>query len=220
MRRHVRCWTTWHMHARSRPFGSKPPSGVTSLGRFGALFATLFLASCGMSEEPSRLKTNHPPPVSSGVLTIEARQPLLPMYPCSRCHAERAPNSEERMLTELHTQKILNHGGQGGWCYRCHARDDIDKLRLSDGKLVSFDQAYELCGSCHGDKLRDWNAGIHGLTTGYWLGDRFRRSCPSCQDRQLPKVPQTTPEKQPQPPRTAPPEAANEEHEKARAEHH
>jgi len=197
---------------------------LASVGRFALLVATLGLAACGISEEPSRLHTTHPAPSSSGSITIEARQPLLPMFPCSRCHADRPPNLDERVLKELHTQKILNHGTQGGWCYRCHAKDDIDKLHLPDGKRVSFNEAYELCGSCHGDKLRDWNAGIHGLTTGFWLGDRLRRSCPSCHDPHSPKFPLMVPEHAPQPPRTVPPEAVHGAHnahdEKAHGEEH
>lgn len=169
-----------------------------------ALPAVALLAACSMGDEPQRLHTKHPPPVASGGVTIAARQPLLPTFPCSRCHEGRAPDARERALSEFHTQKVLHHGTQGGWCYRCHTKDDIDKLHLPDGTLVSFDQAYELCGSCHGDKYRDWRNGIHGLTTGWWLGERVRRSCPFCHDPHDPKFPAMTPERAPARPRTAP----------------
>jgi formate-dependent nitrite reductase cytochrome c552 subunit len=154
--------------------------------------------------------------VPSGTITVDARQPFLPNFPCSRCHAPGAANPTERVLTEFHTQKVLNHGTQGGWCYRCHGKDDIDKLHLSDGTLVGFDQSYELCGSCHGDKLRDWKAGLHGLTTGYWLGDRQRRSCPACHDPHQPRFPQMTPEHAPALPRTV---TAAPHSDKAQGEH-
>ena len=168
-----------------------------------AVVAAVF-TGCGVGDEPRRLHTTHAPPAASGGVTIAARKPLLPTWPCSRCHEGRAPDTRERVLTEFHTQKVLNHGTQGGWCYRCHTKDDIDQLHLPDGTLVSFDQAYELCGSCHGDKFRDWKAGIHGLTTGWWLGERTRRSCPFCHDPHSPKFPAMTPERAPQRPRTAP----------------
>jgi hypothetical protein len=164
----------------------------------------LTLAACGIGDEPKRLTTTHPPPAASGSVSIVARQPLLPTYPCSRCHADREPDTRERVLTQFHTQKVLNHGEQKGWCYRCHTKDNIDKLHLADGTLVSFDEAYELCGSCHGDKLRDWKDGIHGLTTGYWLGERQRRSCPNCHDPHSPRFPLMTPEHEPALPRTVP----------------
>lgn len=93
-----------------------------------------------------------------------------------------------------------------GWCYQCHTKDDIDRLHLSDGTPVGFDEAYELCGSCHGDKLRDFRAGIHGLTTGDWNGERLRRSCPYCHDPHAPHFALMTPERAPARPRTAPAE--------------
>lgn len=160
------------------------------------------IAACGIGDEPQRLHTSHAPPAPSGSVSLEARQPLLPTFPCSRCHADRAPDPTERTLTQFHTQKILHHGTLGGWCYRCHTKDDIDKLHLSDGTKVRFDEAYELCGSCHGDKLRDWKAGIHGITTGFWLGERVRRSCPACHDPHEPRFALMRPEHPPALPRT------------------
>jgi hypothetical protein len=168
------------------------------------------LLSCGIGDEPQRLHRSGPPPAPSGSVSIDARQPLLPTWPCSRCHTPGAANPTERKLTEFHTQKVLNHGN-GGWCYRCHTMENIDKLHLQDGTLVSFNEAYELCGSCHGDKLRDWKAGIHGLTTGYWLGARQRRSCPACHDPHSPRFAQMTPEHAPPLPRTV---SASEEKER------
>lgn len=141
------------------------------------------------------------------VVTVAARTPLLPTYPCSRCHAERAPNPVERKLVDFHTQKVLHHGDSKGWCYRCHTKDDIDKLHEPDGTLVSFDEAPLLCGACHGDKLRDWKAGIHGLNTGYWNGARTRYSCTYCHDPHSPKFPSMTPEHPPALPRTVSAEA-------------
>jgi hypothetical protein len=186
---------------------------------FVVLASQLALAAvaCSVGDEPRRLHTSRPAPISSGTVTVEARQPLLPTFPCSRCHADRAPDPRERKLTEFHTQKILNHGTPGGWCYRCHTKDDIDRLHLADGTLVTFDQAFELCGSCHGDKLRDWKAGVHGLTTGYWLGARFRRSCPACHDPHDPRFPLMTPEHAPALPRTMPPPEAPELDEESHA---
>jgi uncharacterized CHY-type Zn-finger protein len=169
------------------------------------LLASLALAACGM-DEPQRLHTTRPAPSAHGTITVDPRQPLLPTYPCSRCHEGRAPQPGERRLVEFHTQKTLKHGTQRGWCYRCHSKDDLDKLHLADGEVVSFDESYELCGSCHGDKLRDWKAGSHGLTTGDWNGDRLRRSCTNCHDPHNPHFPAMTPERAPQRPRTVPAE--------------
>lgn len=162
------------------------------------------VAACSIAEEPKRLHTDRPPPAASGAVIVDARQPLLPTFPCSRCHADRPADATPRKLTEFHTQKELHHGSQGGWCYRCHAKDNIDKLHVADGTLLSFDEAYELCGSCHGDKLRDWSNNLHGLTTGFWNGERHRRSCPACHDPHNPRFPLMTPEHAPQRPRIVP----------------
>jgi hypothetical protein len=187
-----------------------------------SLFAGSIVA-CNMGDEPQRLHTTEPPPAPSGSVTVDARQPLLPTFPCSRCHVPGQANPQERQLTVFHTQKVLNHGTQTGWCYRCHSKDEVDKLHLADGTLVGFNEAYELCGSCHGDKLRDWKAGIHGLTTGYWLGNRQRRSCPACHDPHQPRFPLMTAEHAPALPRTvsaSPHAKAPGEHAKPAGEHH
>jgi hypothetical protein len=170
--------------------------------RLVPIFTALWMAACGMGDEPARLHTSHAAPAASGSVSVIDRRPFLPTYPCSRCHEGREPDRNERVLTEFHTQKILRHGTQKGWCYRCHTADDIDRLHLPDGTKVGFNEAYELCGACHGDKLRDWKAGIHGLTTGFWLGDRERRSCPACHDPHQPLFPLMTPEHPPALPRT------------------
>jgi uncharacterized CHY-type Zn-finger protein len=62
----------------------------------------------------------------------------------------------------------LVHGGGNLWCLNCHNDEDRDKLTRTDGELLTFNQSQFLCGGCHGPKLRDWEAGIHGKITGYW----------------------------------------------------
>jgi len=191
-----------------------------SIARIAALPAMLWMVSCGMGDEPLRLHTTHAAPAPSGSVSVIDRRPFLPTFPCSRCHDGRTPDRTERKLAEFHTQKILNHGTEKGWCYRCHTVDNIDHLHLPDGTLVGFNEAYELCGSCHGDKLRDWKAGIHGLNTGFWLGSRERRSCPACHDPHSPKFPLMTPEHAPQLPRTVTPESHAAHGEETNGEEH
>ncbi len=197
---------------------SSLPAHASAVARIAPLLVPFAIFSCSVGDEPHRLHTSLPAPVASGSITVDPRQPKLPTFPCSRCHAGLAANPTERKLTEFHTQKVANHGTQGGWCYRCHTKDNIDRLHLADGTLIGFDEAYELCGSCHGDKLRDWKAGIHGLTTGFWLGDRLRRSCPNCHDPHSPLFALMTPERAPARLRTVSaevhgaPEESNGEH--------
>lgn len=212
---------TAHRHASPRPHGTTIAGGPTRMSpswlafpspwpgaaaSFVPFAAAVVLGGCNQHEEPL-----HHRQLAEGVaipttVTVEARIPRLPTYPCSRCHGapNREPDPRERAFVEFHTQKVLKHGTQGGWCYRCHTKNDIDKLHLQDGTLVTFDQAYEVCGSCHGDKFRDWKAGLHGLTTGFWNGAEVRRSCPNCHDPHSPAFAPMKPERMPARPRTEP----------------
>jgi hypothetical protein len=170
------------------------------------------LAACS-----SRDMADHapPPPSASAPLreeiTIEPRTTHWATYPCLQCHKTREPDPRPRPLTQFHGSKVLNHGAHASWCYRCHAKDDPGELLLSDGVRVGFDASHELCGSCHGDKLRDFNQNLHGLTTGNWNGPKVRRSCTGCHDPHDPKFAPMTPE----PPPIRPPGAgvvAEQEH--------
>jgi len=62
----------------------------------------------------------------------------------------------------------LVHGGGNLWCLDCHNPVDRDKLIKLNGESLTFNESHLLCGECHGPKLRDWDKGIHGKTTGYW----------------------------------------------------
>jgi hypothetical protein len=126
---------------------------------------------------------------ASVTVHVLPRTPSLPNHPCRRCHADRAANPSERALTQFHGRMTLTHGNLHGWCYACHATEDLDSLRLPSGARVSFDASFEVCGSCHGEKLRDWRAGLHGLTTGHWNGLQERRACTACHDPHAPRFP-------------------------------
>ena len=147
----------------------------------------------------------HDTPAPAGAMRppalVEERATALPTFPCTQCHAGREPDTRERALTDFHTRVDLRHGSTGGWCYRCHSKDEPDRLHLVDGRLVTFDEAYEVCGQCHGDKMRDWREGIHGLTTGQWSGQKYKRSCTSCHNPHRPKFGSMTPERAPSRPR-------------------
>lgn len=80
----------------------------------------------------------------------------------------------------------LVHGGGNLWCLDCHDAEDRDKLVKLNGELLTFNESHLLCGECHGPKLRDWDRGIHGATTGYWDMSRdedestTRKLCVEC----------------------------------------
>jgi formate-dependent nitrite reductase cytochrome c552 subunit len=97
------------------------------------------------------------------------------------------------------------------WCYTCHSSDDIDKLRLPNGNLIAFDDSSTLCGACHGEKHGDWEANIHGLTTGYWNGPKEKRACTACHSPHEPTFEHMKPLAPPNRPRTVSATAANNE---------
>ncbi len=161
-----------------------------------------WIALCGACEMPASETVPIPAP-SSRTVEIEPREQLLPTYPCSGCHADRQPQPEKHMLTEFHAVRNseFSHGEDAFWCYQCHSIKNIDRLVTATGELVTFNEAYRICTSCHGDKLEPWTKGTHGQILGYWDGLKHKKSCPACHDPHDPRFPTIHPEKPPERPR-------------------
>ena len=116
------------------------------------------------------------------------KPPFTPgIYPCSECHKEIKPNPKRRELKDEHTNIVLNHAQGQRWCLDCHDIANRDKLRLVNGERISFDESYRLCGQCHGDKYRDWKAGVHGKRTGMWNGEKQYLLCVHCHNPHDPR---------------------------------
>ena len=123
------------------------------------------------------------------------------IFPCTRCHDKPDDfNAKPRNLVAVHTDIQLVHGSREQWCYDCHNPSNRDMLRLAGGRLVSFETSYELCGQCHGEKLRDWRAGIHGRRTGCWNGKRMYLLCVNCHNPHSPRFKGLHPMPQPKRP--------------------
>ena len=129
-----------------------------------------------------------PPPFSEGI------------FPCSDCHdPEIEVNTRRRTLSMAHQEIVLQHDEEHRWCLDCHSATNRDKLHLASGELVDFEQSYRLCGQCHGDKYRDWRAGVHGRRSGRWDGHKTYLLCVHCHDSHAPAFDPIRPE--PPPPR-------------------
>ena len=110
------------------------------------------------------------------------------IFPCSECHNEdQPPVPERRVLEDMHEEIVLRHDEEHRWCLDCHDAENRDRLRLANGTLVPFEESYRLCGQCHGDKYRDWRAGVHGRRTGEWNGDKQYLLCVHCHDPHAPR---------------------------------
>jgi hypothetical protein len=129
-----------------------------------------------------------PPPFSEGI------------FPCSNCHKDMKVNRTRRVLTEMHTEIVLKHDEEHRWCLDCHDPDDRDYLHLASGQRISFDESYLLCGQCHGEKLRDWRAGVHGRRTGQWNGHKRYLLCANCHNPHQPRFKPIQPKPAPLPP--------------------
>ncbi len=110
-----------------------------------------------------------PPPFSEGV------------FPCTDCHDPDIPvKGKPRKLKRAHQEIELRHDAENRWCLDCHDETNFDQLHLANGEGVPFEESYRLCGQCHGDKYRDWRAGIHGRRTGRWDGEKTYLLCVNC----------------------------------------
>jgi hypothetical protein len=129
-----------------------------------------------------------PPPFSEGI------------YPCTECHADMEVNLERRELEDFHDDIVLEHDEENRWCMDCHDADNRDMLHSASGELIDFKESYKLCGQCHGPKLRDWRAGIHGRRTGYWNGQKEYLLCAHCHNPHTPKYKKMKPKPPPKKP--------------------
>ncbi|MFC2168384.1 hypothetical protein ACFLRW_05305 [Acidobacteriota bacterium] len=118
-------------------------------------------------------------------------------FPCSMCHADMETNLEQRELVDMHDEIMLKHDEENRWCMDCHDAENRDMLHSASGKLIDFNESYKLCGQCHGPKLRDWEAGIHGRRTGQWNGEKQYLLCAHCHNPHSPKFPHLKPEPAP-----------------------
>ena len=133
-----------------------------------------------------------PPPFSEGI------------FPCSGCHADMPVNRTRRELADMHTDIVLKHDEAHRWCLDCHDAADRDSLHLASGDRVPFEESYRLCGQCHGEKLRDWRAGVHGRRVGEWNGHKKYLLCAHCHSPHQPRFRALAPRPAPhRPQRTA-----------------
>lgn len=154
----------------------------------------LVLAESTSSADADRAKDDDstkpvpPPPLSDEI------------FPCSECHEPDDVNMKRRKLTDMHEKIHLHHGPRERWCFDCHSPKTRDKLRLASGRLIDFRKSQLLCGQCHGTKLRDWRAGVHGKRTGSWNGAKRYRLCVHCHNPHHPRFAPLKPKPRPRRP--------------------
>ena len=140
-----------------------------------------------------------PPPFSEGV------------FPCTDCHDNKdlKANRTRRELKDAHDDIILKHDEEHRWCLDCHDADNRDRLHLASGQPVPFEESYQVCGQCHGEKYRDWRAGVHGRRVGQWNGAKQYLLCVNCHSPHQPRFKRLAPKPAPQRPLRPGAEASN-----------
>ena len=140
-------------------------------------------------------------------------------FDCYACHEKSKPPTlvfdakHNLVIPEVHSNIIMGHGShnRNNLCYNCHDEANLTLLQTRDGRELKFSDSTPLCGSCHGPTFRDWEAGVHGRTSGHWnrtLGPFDRKDCVNCHNPHSPKFPGRKPAPGPHPLHAAPETAA------------
>ncbi|MGO8927192.1 MAG: hypothetical protein ACLQU3_09915 [Limisphaerales bacterium] len=125
-------------------------------------------------------------------------------FDCYACHEKSKPPvlqfdaQHNLVVPKEHSDIVMKHGthDRNNNCFNCHDEQNLELLQARDGRQIKLAESPPLCGSCHGPTYRDWEAGAHGRTGGYWDPAavlRKRQICVDCHDPHHPKIPPRKP---------------------------
>ena len=125
-------------------------------------------------------------------------------FDCYTCHEKGKPPvlrfdaQHNLVVPKEHSDVVMKHGthDRNNNCFNCHDEQNLELLQARDGRQIKLADSPLLCGSCHGPTYRDWEAGAHGRTGGYWdrtAGPIQRRICVDCHNPHRPKIPPRKP---------------------------
>ena len=134
---------------------------------------------------------------------VRAKEDLTD-FDCYGCHERGKPPvlafdaNHNLVVPEVHSDVVMGHGrhNRNNLCFNCHDENNLEVFQTRDGRELKFAESPQLCGSCHGPTLRDWDAGVHGRTSGYWnrsAGPIDRKQCVNCHNPHSPKFPGRAP---------------------------
>ena len=125
-------------------------------------------------------------------------------FDCYACHEKGKPPvlrfdaQHNLVVPKEHEDVVMGHGthNRNNNCFNCHDEQNLEQLQARDGRQIKLAESPLLCGSCHGPTYRDWEAGAHGRTGGYWdrtAGPIQRKICVDCHNPHRPKIPPRKP---------------------------
>jgi len=125
-------------------------------------------------------------------------------FDCYACHERGKPPTLRFdaqhiiIVPKEHEDVVMGHGthNRNNNCFNCHDEQNLELLQARDGRQIKLVDSPLLCGSCHGPTYRDWEAGAHGRTGGYWdraAGPIKRQICVDCHNPHRPKIPPRKP---------------------------
>ena len=125
-------------------------------------------------------------------------------FDCYACHDKAKPpqlkfDAQHNIIVpKEHEDIVMGHGthNRNNNCFNCHDEQNLELLQARDGRQIKLVESPLLCGSCHGPTYRDWEAGAHGRTGGYWnrtAGPIQRKICVDCHNPHHPKIPPRKP---------------------------
>jgi hypothetical protein len=143
-------------------------------------------------------------------------------FDCYACHERNKPptlrfdTNHILIVPKEHSDIVMGHGrhNRNNLCFNCHDETNLELFQTRDGRQLKLSESTPLCGSCHGPTYRDWEAGAHGRTSGYWnraMGPITRQDCVSCHNPHAPRFPSRQPAPGPHPLRNPKPEVAKSE---------
>lgn len=143
-------------------------------------------------------------------------------FDCYVCHEKGKPpplrfdTNQNLVIPKEHSDIVMHHGSheRNNNCFNCHNETNLELLQTRDKHELKFADSAPLCGSCHGPTYRDWEAGVHGRTGGFWdrsLGAMDRKVCVNCHNPHSPKFPGRKPAPGPHPLRGGEPAVAHAE---------
>jgi hypothetical protein len=199
---------------------------MNTQSKTSAVLLTLALAFCVLTVAFSRHWWKQSPPSSqialvdpSLVMPTTIRTSYLQLirmkadlsdFDCYGCHEKGKPptlrfdTNHNIIVPKEHSDVVMAHGqhGRNNNCFNCHNEQNLLTLQTRDGRELKLEECPPLCGSCHGPTYRDWEAGAHGRTGGYWKaesGELRRQICVDCHNPHSPKIPSRKPLPPPHP---------------------